>query len=71
MSQDNAQNQPLRAQGYQLYQNLKDLNIISDRLLNDYKTKNEILRGGLSECATCNNLVTEMKGGAKKNKRTI
>ncbi len=52
-----------------LYQNLKDLNMIADRMISDYKTKNEILRNGLAECTSCNNMVVEMKGGAKKSKR--
>jgi hypothetical protein len=54
--------------GEMLYENLRNLNMISDRLLNDYKTKNKILHEGLKEYDSHNNVLVQMKGGKKKRK---
>ena len=36
-----------------LAQNLRDLNEISKRVINEYQEKNRILIGGLRDCKTC------------------
>uniref|UniRef100_A0A6C0CCT7 Uncharacterized protein n=1 Tax=viral metagenome TaxID=1070528 RepID=A0A6C0CCT7_9ZZZZ len=49
-----------------LRQNLNDLNNISERLLEDVKTRNSILQKGLDQSQNSANIVTNLKGGSKK-----
>lgn len=45
-------------------QNLKDLDYLSKKLVSEYQTKNEILKGGINDCARCSMHIDR----ARKNK---
>jgi len=36
-----------------LVENFKDLDYLSSKVLNEYKLKNDILKGGLGDCSKC------------------
>lgn len=55
MSERQQQQQQIDIQ--QVIQNLKDLNYITQRIMNDVGTKNTILESGLKECAQCQKLI--------------
>jgi len=50
-----------------LHQNLRHLDLISKRLLEDVRTKNEIAQRGLNGAQNNHVIVTKMKGGCGCN----
>jgi len=48
-----------------LRQNLNDLNVISERLLNDMRVRNYVLQKGLNETKNNTTIVTNLRGGCK------
>lgn len=49
-----------------LLQNLRDLDYVSGKVINEYKMKNNILKGGLSDCAACRMYISDLEHSKKE-----
>lgn len=54
-----------------LLQNLQDLNYVSDKIINEYQTKNNILKGGLQDCSACKSYLDGIKNKKKNNNNKV